>query len=220
MSGVRRLLLTVSAFTLSHTVTLTLATLGFVHVPPAPVEAVIALSILFVAWEVLRKKTQSNWTGAAQAMARSVLVRSAARPGICRWTQRRRSARCSYPARSRLLQRGSRGWSLFICRVGTINHSGASNAGCPDCPPGPGESRPMPSAAVRPFGLSHVSQRSRRATTPDIRRLEMILKLLPLESRQVFPSNSDSCSTTYVHANRDSFLRLCNRHTSVCPRED
>jgi hydrogenase/urease accessory protein HupE len=60
VSGVRRLLLTVSAFTLSHTVTLTLATLGFVHVPPAPVEAVIALSILFVAWEVLRKDTSPN----------------------------------------------------------------------------------------------------------------------------------------------------------------
>jgi hydrogenase/urease accessory protein HupE len=55
VTGVRRLLLTVSAFTLSHTVTLSLATLGFVHVPPAPVEAVIALSILFVALEVLRK---------------------------------------------------------------------------------------------------------------------------------------------------------------------
>ena len=64
VSGIRRLLLTVSAFTLSHTVTLTLATLGFVHVPPAPVEAVIALSILFVAWEVLRKN--SNPTGLAQ----------------------------------------------------------------------------------------------------------------------------------------------------------
>jgi hypothetical protein len=55
VTGLRRLLLTVSAFTLSHTVALSLATLGFVHVPPAPVEAVIALSILFVAYEVLRK---------------------------------------------------------------------------------------------------------------------------------------------------------------------
>jgi hydrogenase/urease accessory protein HupE len=64
VSGFRRLLLTVSAFTLSHTVTLTLATLGFVHVPPAPVEAVIALSILFVAYEVLRKKENPN--GVAQ----------------------------------------------------------------------------------------------------------------------------------------------------------
>jgi hydrogenase/urease accessory protein HupE len=60
VTGVRRLLFTVSAFTLSHTVTLTLATLGFVHVPPAPVEAVIALSILFVAYEVLRKADNPN----------------------------------------------------------------------------------------------------------------------------------------------------------------
>jgi hydrogenase/urease accessory protein HupE len=64
VTGVRRLLLTVSAFTLSHTVTLTLATLGFVHVPPPPVEAVIALSILFVAFEVLRK--ESHPSGLAQ----------------------------------------------------------------------------------------------------------------------------------------------------------
>ena len=64
VSGARRLFLTVSAFTLSHTVTLTLATLGFVHVPPAPVEAVIALSILFVACEALRKNT--NPSGLAQ----------------------------------------------------------------------------------------------------------------------------------------------------------
>ena len=64
VNGTRRLLLTVSAFTLSHTVTLTLATLGFVHVPPAPVEAVIALSILFVAYEALRKK--ENPSGLAQ----------------------------------------------------------------------------------------------------------------------------------------------------------
>jgi hypothetical protein len=64
VTGVRRLLFTVSAFTLSHTVTLTLATLGFVHIAPAPVEAVIALSILFVAWEVLRK--ESNPAGLAQ----------------------------------------------------------------------------------------------------------------------------------------------------------
>ena len=64
VSGTRRLLATVSAFTLSHTVTLTLATLGFVHVPPAPVEAVIALSIVFVAYEVLRKN--SNPSGVAQ----------------------------------------------------------------------------------------------------------------------------------------------------------
>jgi hydrogenase/urease accessory protein HupE len=45
---------TVTAFTVSHSITLTLATLGYVHVPQRPVEAVIALSIVFVAAEILR----------------------------------------------------------------------------------------------------------------------------------------------------------------------
>ena len=45
---------TVTAFTISHSITLTAATLGFVHVPPRPVEAVIALSIVFVAAETLQ----------------------------------------------------------------------------------------------------------------------------------------------------------------------
>lgn len=48
---------TVSAFTLSHSLTLTAATLGFVHVPPPPVEAVIALSIVFVAAEIVRTRS-------------------------------------------------------------------------------------------------------------------------------------------------------------------
>jgi len=44
---------TVTAFTVSHSITLTAATLGFVHVPQRPVEAVIALSIAFVACEIV-----------------------------------------------------------------------------------------------------------------------------------------------------------------------
>ncbi|MBW2275490.1 MAG: HupE/UreJ family protein [Deltaproteobacteria bacterium] len=55
VSGFWKLLQTVTAFTLAHSVTLALATLGFVHVPPAPTEAVIALSILFLAGEIVRK---------------------------------------------------------------------------------------------------------------------------------------------------------------------
>ncbi len=49
-----RLVKTVTAFTISHSITLTAATLGFVHVPQPPVEAVIALSIVFVAGEIVR----------------------------------------------------------------------------------------------------------------------------------------------------------------------
>ena len=49
-----RLVKTVTAFTISHSITLSAATLGFVHVPQRPVEAVIALSIVFVAAEIVR----------------------------------------------------------------------------------------------------------------------------------------------------------------------
>jgi hydrogenase/urease accessory protein HupE len=48
-----KLVKTVTAFTVAHSITLALAALGFVHVPQAPVEAVIALSIVFVATEIL-----------------------------------------------------------------------------------------------------------------------------------------------------------------------
>ncbi len=51
---VGRLVKTITAFTLAHSLTLALATLGFVHVPPAPVEATIALSIVFLARELVR----------------------------------------------------------------------------------------------------------------------------------------------------------------------
>ena len=47
---------TVTAFTLSHSITLTAATLGFVRVPQRPVEATIALSILFLAAEIVRSR--------------------------------------------------------------------------------------------------------------------------------------------------------------------
>lgn len=48
-----KLIKTVTAFTVAHSVTLGLATLGFVHVPQAPVESIIALSIVFVAAEIV-----------------------------------------------------------------------------------------------------------------------------------------------------------------------
>ena len=47
---------TITAFTVAHSITLALATLGFVHVPQAPVEAVIALSIVFVAAEIVHSR--------------------------------------------------------------------------------------------------------------------------------------------------------------------
>jgi hydrogenase/urease accessory protein HupE len=50
----RMLLLTVTAFTVAHSITLSLATLGVMHVPGPSVEATIALSILLLACEIVR----------------------------------------------------------------------------------------------------------------------------------------------------------------------
>ncbi len=52
------LIQTVTAFTVAHSLTLGLATLGFVDFPSRPVEAAIALSIVFLAMEVVR-----GWQG-------------------------------------------------------------------------------------------------------------------------------------------------------------
>lgn len=51
--GGPRIVATVTAFTLAHSITLGAASLGWVQVPGPPVEALIALSIVFVAVEVL-----------------------------------------------------------------------------------------------------------------------------------------------------------------------
>jgi len=56
VKGTRRLIATVTAFTVAHSLTLAGATLGVVHVPGPPVEAAIALSIVFVAAEIIRSR--------------------------------------------------------------------------------------------------------------------------------------------------------------------
>jgi len=55
----RRLFWTITAFTLAHSVTLGAATLGWVQVSGAAVEATIALSILFLATELARRSDGS-----------------------------------------------------------------------------------------------------------------------------------------------------------------
>ena len=59
--GTRRLIATVTAFTVAHSITLAAATLGFVHVQQKPVEACIALSIVFVASEIVHAR--QGWQG-------------------------------------------------------------------------------------------------------------------------------------------------------------
>ena len=54
LRGGRRLVLAITAFTLGHSVTLAAASLGWVHVPSAPVEVGIALSLVAVALALAR----------------------------------------------------------------------------------------------------------------------------------------------------------------------
>lgn len=56
VDGARRLLWTITAFTAAHSITLAAATLGWVHVPSPPVEASIALSIVFLASEIMHRR--------------------------------------------------------------------------------------------------------------------------------------------------------------------
>jgi len=57
ITGRRPLLWTLTAFTAGHSVTLSLAALGFVHVPQAPTEAAIAVTIFILARELARPST-------------------------------------------------------------------------------------------------------------------------------------------------------------------
>ena len=56
VSSLGALVKAVTAFTVAHSITLVLATLGVVHVPAAPTEAIIALSILFLATEIIHQR--------------------------------------------------------------------------------------------------------------------------------------------------------------------
>lgn len=61
--GKWKILKTITAFTIAHSITLSLAALGYAKFPGPPVEAVIALSIVFLAMEILKNlKGESTLT--------------------------------------------------------------------------------------------------------------------------------------------------------------
>lgn len=92
--GRRALLLTITAFTIGHSLTLALAALGAIALPPAPVEACIAASILVVALEAhAGRETARPWAlagafgllhglGFAGALAERGLPRDAIAPAL------------------------------------------------------------------------------------------------------------------------------------------
>ena len=58
----RRILITITGFTVAHSITLTLSALGLVQVPVPPIEAAIALSIVFLAREIaIKRRDTLTW---------------------------------------------------------------------------------------------------------------------------------------------------------------
>lgn len=55
----RKMLWTITGFTVAHSITLIMAAVGMVSIPIAPVEAVIALSIVFLAVEIAKRRKRS-----------------------------------------------------------------------------------------------------------------------------------------------------------------
>jgi hydrogenase/urease accessory protein HupE len=55
----RRLLITITGFTVAHSITLALSALDLVRIPTPPVEAMIALSVVFMAWEIAKGNRDS-----------------------------------------------------------------------------------------------------------------------------------------------------------------
>ena len=104
--GWKRVVATITAFTVAHSISLVAATLGFVHVPQAPVEACIALSIIFVAAEIIRGREGRPGLTEKAAVGGGVHVRIAARPGLRRRAERSRSAAKLHSDRAALFQSG------------------------------------------------------------------------------------------------------------------
>ena len=78
----RRVVITITGFTIAHSITLGLAALGLVTVPVAAVEASIALSIVFVAYEIARGRRNTLKQGHAVFRARNG-QRTALLPACC-----------------------------------------------------------------------------------------------------------------------------------------
>ena len=147
------LIKTITAFTVAHSITLALATLGYVHVPAAPLNAAIALSILFLGVEVVR-----SWRGETSLTIRHPWVVAFAfgllhgfgfASGLVRWGCRRATSRWRY-CRSTLESNSASSDSSPSCSFSRSHSRFLRFAG-----PAPSSfSRPMRSEGLARFGPS------------------------------------------------------------------
>ena len=97
---------TITAFTVAHSITLAGASLGYFSLPQKPVEAAIALSIAFVATELVKMKPGREATVRSLSLGRRLRLRAAPRFRLCRraegdWPAANRCAACPPDVQSR-----------------------------------------------------------------------------------------------------------------------
>ena len=131
----RRLLTTVTAFTLGHSVTLAAAVLGLVRLPAAPIEVAIAASVFVLAVELARDP------GRPSAIRRRPWVMAFVSGCSTDWGSRARSRKRGCPparsARAARLQSRDRGRSDRVRRLRARDRQVAAAAGAPDAVLGP-----------------------------------------------------------------------------------
>jgi hypothetical protein len=112
----KQLVGTVTAFTVAHSITLAGATLGWLYAPQAPIEATIALSVMFVAAEILRRAQGPPRPCGARALAGRVRVRPAARIRLLGRASRGGPAGAGHSACAAVLQRRRGGRAVGVHR--------------------------------------------------------------------------------------------------------
>ena len=114
------LLKTVTAFTVAHSLTLALATLGYANAPIVPLNAAIALSILFLGPEIVR-----SWRGQSSFTIRHPI---AARFRVCKRTHELGPAALGVTPGASELQCGRRTGPAFVRSAGLIARTGFSDS--------------------------------------------------------------------------------------------
>ncbi len=118
------LIKTVSAFTVAHSIALAVATLGYANVPGPPLNAAIALSILFLGPEIVRSWRRTDQPHDPATVGGCFCLRVAARLWIRKWSDGHRLAARRSPLCTAAVQhgRGNRSaWlSLFDAAAGTF----------------------------------------------------------------------------------------------------
>jgi HupE / UreJ protein len=109
------LLKTITAFTVAHSITLGVATLGYANVPDVPLNAAIALSILFLGPEIVR-----SWRGQTSFTIRNPWVVAFAWLWFCQCVDERRLAANGPATGVAELQRGRGNRPIEHCGSGAI----------------------------------------------------------------------------------------------------